>query len=137
MKNFMCAMVAAAALLMGTTFPSEAADRHQGGHHFGGGHHFRPHLNQVRTRVFVGVGPVWWGPGWWGPPPYAYPYPVYTPPVVVQQEPPVYIQQPTPQYWQQPTAQYWYYCENPRGYYPHVQQCPQGWMTVLPSAPAQ
>ena len=72
--------------------------------------------------------PLWWGPGWWGPPYYSYP----APPVVIQQ-PPAYVQ-PEPA----PPAQapvYWYYCPNPQGYYPYVQQCPTGWMQVVPSAP--
>jgi hypothetical protein len=28
------------------------------------------------------------------------------------------------------TSQYWYYCQNPPGYYPYVQQCGTGWQTV-------
>ena len=28
----------------------------------------------------------------------------------------------------------WYYCNNPEGYYPDVQQCPGGWRTV-PASP--
>lgn len=86
---------------------------------------FRPHSG-VHTRVFIGSG-FWWGdPWWWGPP-----YPYYAaPPVVVQEAPPVYIQQePAPQ---QPY--YWYYCPNPPGYYPYVQQCAEGWLTVVPPA---
>jgi hypothetical protein len=27
---------------------------------------------------------------------------------------------------------YWYYCQEPAGYYPYVQQCPTEWLTVLP-----
>jgi hypothetical protein len=70
--------------------------------------------------VFIGSG-FWWGPDWWGP---AYPY-YAEPPVVV---PPA----PQPQY-------YWYYCPNPPGYYPYIQQCPSQWLTVVPpsSPPAQ
>ncbi|HWU36839.1 MAG TPA: hypothetical protein VN203_04270, partial [Candidatus Acidoferrum sp.] len=64
-----------------------------------------------------------------------YPYPYYGgPPAVVQQQPPVYIQQEPQAQTQQPT--YWYYCQNPQGYYPHVQQCPGGWMTVVPPTTA-
>ncbi len=80
------------------------------------------------------VGPGFWGPGWYGPAYPYYPYPYYAaPPVVIQQEPQVYIQQPEAQP-QQPN--YWYYCQNPQGYYPHVQQCPGGWMTVVPPTTA-
>ena len=79
----------------------------------------------VGARVFIGVGPVW--PWWWGPPVH-YVYPVYSAPVVIQQSPPVYIQQ------EEPAAQpFWYYCQNPKGYYPYVQQCPGGWMKVVPN----
>jgi hypothetical protein len=62
---------------------------------------------------------------------------VYTaPPVVIQQAPPVYIQQDAPAPAAQP-QQYWYYCENPKGYYPYVQQCSQTWLKVVPTpAPA-
>ena len=64
--------------------------------------------------------------------PYAYPYPpayITAPPVVVQPpaQPPVIIQQ------QQPAQQQlWYYCQDAKAYYPYVQQCPSGWMQVLP-----
>jgi hypothetical protein len=30
----------------------------------------------------------------------------------------------------------WYYCDNPQGYYPYVQQCPGGWNQV-PARPPQ
>lgn len=33
----------------------------------------------------------------------------------------------------QPPA-YWYYCQDPPGYYPYTQECPSGWMTVVPPA---
>jgi hypothetical protein len=71
----------------------------------------------------IWLGPGWWGPGWWGPPYH------YSPPVVIQQ-PPVYVQ-PAP-----PPPTYWYYCQNPQGYYPYVQQCPGGWTPVTPTPPA-
>jgi hypothetical protein len=77
-----------------------------------------PHVF-VGPRVFIGPDPFW----------YAYPYPTY-PPVVVQPSPPaqVYVQpQQAP-----PAESYWYYCENPKGYYPYVSQCPGGWMRVVP-----
>ena len=81
-------------------------------------------FHRVGARVFVGVGPVW--PWWWAPPVHPV-YPVYSAPVIVQQSPPVYIQQ------EAPAQQYWYYCENPKGYYPYVQQCPAGWLKVVPN----
>jgi hypothetical protein len=57
---------------------------------------------------------------------------VYAPPPVVYQ-PPVYAPPPP----QQPVAQQaqtWYYCDNPKGYYPYVQQCSSGWRQT-PAAP--
>ena len=120
MKKITCAVLAAMALLLGSTLPGYARD-HSRFHH------------GARTRVFIGThiffGPRFgWGhPGWWEP---ALPYYV-APPVVVQQEPPVYIQQPESQPHQ---PNYWYYCQSPQGYYPYVQQCPGGWMTVVPPA---
>ena len=96
-----------------------------GGQRFQGhGHHgFRS------ARVVVGIGSFWgpyWGPYWY--PPYYYPpvyAPAYTAPVVA--EPLSFIQQ-------SPPPNYWYYCEAAKAYYPYVQQCPAGWLTVVPPA---
>jgi hypothetical protein len=79
--------------------------------------------------------------------PYYYP-PAYYPPVVVAPSaPPVYIeqgaqqappiqQQPAPQAApQQAPAGWWYYCADPQGYYPYIQQCPGGWQQVSPQPP--
>jgi hypothetical protein len=47
----------------------------------------------------------------------------------------VVIQAPVPVSVQQPTAPaYWYYCADAQAYYPYVQQCPGGWLTVVPNA---
>ena len=73
--------------------------------------------------VFFDIGIPVWGP-WWSPP-YPYPYPV-PPPVIVQQAPVVQTPPPAPTYW--------YYCPNPQGYYPYVQQCLAGWLKVVPPA---
>jgi hypothetical protein len=73
----------------------------------------------------------------WTPWPYSYSYPYYypysygyrEPAMVIERDPPVYYQQhnePEEQY-------YWYYCRNPKGYYPYVQRCPEGWKKVLPT----
>ena len=86
-----------------------------GGHRFGhGGPGF------IGPRLGVSIWPYWdpyWAPYW---------APYDTPPVVVAPSPRVYVQ-PAP-----PT---WYYCENPQGYYPYVQQCPGGWRPVAPTPP--
>jgi hypothetical protein len=61
--------------------------------------------------------------------PYLYPPVVVAPPpVYVQPAPQVYVQPPPPQ-------PYWYYCDNPKGYYPYVSQCPSGWRQVTPPPP--
>lgn len=75
-------------------------------------------------RVGVYVGPAW---GAWYSPYY------YPPPLVIVQPPPppqVYVEQaPAPQ------QVYWYYCPTTNGYYPHVKECPAGWLKVLPEPP--
>jgi len=91
------------------------------------------------TRVTVGVGfgygyPYWgspWGP--WGPWGY-YPYPYYAAPTVVVQQPVTYIEQ-NPQAPSTPAANagWWYYCDQSRGYYPYVRECPTGWQRVPPT----
>ena len=98
-----------------------------------------PALAHGRSRVSVGVGfgfgyPYWgspWGP-WAYPPPYYY----YPAPIVVQQ-PVTYIEQNSSAP-ASPAADagWWYYCDQSRGYYPYVRECPTGWQRV-PPAPAK
>ncbi|HXA46504.1 MAG TPA: YXWGXW repeat-containing protein [Burkholderiaceae bacterium] len=65
--------------------------------------------------------------------PYAPAVIVQPAPVVVQQAPPQYIQQ-------SPSAppgldpRFWYYCQDPAGYYPYVQNCSIAWQPVTPTA---
>jgi hypothetical protein len=93
-----------------------------------------------RSRVSIGLGfgfgyPYWgspWGP--WGP--WGYPYPYYGAPVVVQHAPVTYIEQNS----SAPSAPaadagWWYYCDQSRGYYPYVRECPTGWQRVPPTPP--
>lgn len=57
---------------------------------------------------------------------------------MIREEPQVYVQQqpapPAP-----PAQSYWYYCADSKTYYPYVQQCPAGWLKVVPepAAPAR
>jgi hypothetical protein len=125
-----------------------AADRRGG--HGGQGGYVR---NGGHSSVGVGVvvNPFWFTPGYY-PSPYYYPRsyyspyyyppyyysPYYYPPSVltVPTEPPVYIEreetaEPAPQ-----TSASWYYCADPQGYYPYVEQCPGGWQAVPPRPPA-
>jgi len=80
-----------------------------------------PHHRVFFDFFFFG-GPVFVAPwfGFWDP--FWFP-----PPVVIQAPAPVYVQQP-------PAPTYWYYCADAQAYYPYVQQCPGGWLTVVPNA---
>jgi hypothetical protein len=148
MKRLPLLFALAALMLLGIAATAEAGGRRGAG--------------WGRPGVGVGfyVGPRYWGPRpWWGPGwygfrpwpvypyygPYYYPYagyPSYPAPVIVQQDPQVYVQQappaqaapPSAEPAQPPSTQYWYYCEAAKGYYPYIQQCPRGWMTVVPHA---
>ena len=87
---------------------------HKGGGHKGHGHHHR-------SFVVVGGG-VFYGPDW------PYWYPPYDPAyyaAITSDEPVSYIQQDTPPFW--------YYCEGAQAYYPYVQECAGGWLTVTPT----
>jgi hypothetical protein len=78
-------------------------------------HHDFRHHHFGRSRAFVGAG-------------FLFPV-VVAPPVVFAPATPVYVQPPP-----QPT--YWYYCESAQTYYPYIQQCPDGWLEVVPQSPA-
>jgi hypothetical protein len=83
--------------------------------------------------VFIGVGaPIWWWgwPGWWG---YPYPYYAYGPYYTSYYPYPVDSGPVAQQYIQQSEPYFWYYCESAQAYYPYVQQCPTGWMKVVPT----
>lgn len=130
--------------------------RHGGGSHYGNGH-FRGHYD----RGYYGSRYTGWG-GYWVPGVgiyygglsfgygfgYPYPYATYAPltyapyaPLVISAEPlsQVLIQRDsligdTPLI-EKPTN-YWYYCTQPPGYFPYVQNCSQAWMKVVPQIPA-
>jgi hypothetical protein len=117
-----------AALLLAGAGPGQAW---RGGHGFRG-HGFHHGFRGPRVAIGIGIGAgPFWGPYWgWGPywPRYAYPPVVIAPPpVVVQPSQQLPVQPPPPQFW--------YYCHNPKGYYPYVQQCPGGWRQVAPTPP--
>ena len=90
-------------------------------------------------------------PWYWGGPQVVYPAPSLMPfgyaaaPAVAfeVQEPQTYVQQAPPQPAEQtaPSARQqagsWYYCTEPAGYHPYVQQCSRPWIAVNPrSVPA-
>src|SRR5438105_14979302 len=124
---------------------------HGGGHggdwHGGGGHggwHGGSHFN-----IGIGFPGFYWGPGW-GYPYYGYPYyssyPYYAGYPYYYSDEPVY--EPGPSTYIQrdmnrgtPSSgapvgegQYSYYCPDPAGYYPQLQNCPKGWLKVVPDA---
>lgn len=104
-----------------------------------------PALAHGRGRVSVGVGfgfgypgfgyPYWGGP--WGPYGYGY-YPpsYYYPPAVIVQQPVTYVEQnSSAPFAPAAEAGWWYYCDQSRGYYPYVRECPTGWQRVPPTPP--
>jgi hypothetical protein len=99
----------------------------RGGHGFHGGHRFHGGHGWGGVGVSIGVGPYWWPYSYPYAYPYVYPY-TYSPPIYVQPSQPLSIQPPS-------SPPVWYYCANPEGYYPSVQQCPGGWRRVASSPP--
>lgn len=104
------------------------AQRHGGGGWHGGGWHGGWHGGYCCGLGF----------GFWGWPYYPYPYypdyytyPDYYPPVapatVVPQAPATAA----------PAQSMWYYCDNPKGYYPYVQNCSTAWRPVPATPPKQ
>ena len=125
-QKWLRVVVILVALLVTSAVPGHAWRGGRGFRH--GGHVF------IRPSIVFPIGPFWapyWGPYW---EPYGYPSVVVTPPpqVYVQPAPQTSVQPPPAQPPAQPS---WYYCENPQGYYPYVQQCPGGWQPVAPTPP--
>jgi hypothetical protein len=127
--------------LIGLTSNVAARGGHHRGDGYGAGHryggygyrHSHGHRYNYGVRGFYGS-PFWWGPGI----SYGYGYdPFYYQPrtIVIEREPPVYIQQPAtvaPSVPSAPATQVWFYCPNPAGYYPYIQNCPEPWVSVDP-----
>lgn len=68
--------------------------------------------------------------------PYQPYYPYYPPAIVtIPVNPPIYIERSPPQPAQPLSPGFWYYCSDPEGYYPYVQECPNGWRQVDPIPP--
>lgn len=85
-----------------------------------------------RGRVHFGVhlgAPLYWGYPYYAPPP---PFVYYPAPVYYPASPPVYVERDPPAA-EAPAQSWWYYCEQVRGYYPYVKQCPGGWQRVPPT----
>jgi hypothetical protein len=151
-RTTVAAVAIAAAVGLMAIAPAQAAhDDHGGGGHMGGGFHGRSggfHAGgargdgfhnggfrggfardgRFRDRAGFGIGFLgggyygWPDYDWYGEPDYSYYEPSY---------------QAAPAYGDAtPTASaagsYWYYCQNPAGYYPYVQQCLTQWQPVPP-----
>jgi len=131
-------------------------------HHDSGDHH---HSDHHHNNLILGLGgyydpwlwsgyynPGFWGGnyynlGFFGPDSYGYrsfgytdPFlrPYYASPTTVAapSRPPAYIQQQESKTIQTKNN-YWYYCRDPEGYYPHIKECPGGWLQVAPQPSAQ
>lgn len=120
----------------------DGQDHDDGEHHHGQGHHHHDHLivhHYTGWGFWPGFGPGF-GFGAFGymPPFYPSPYYAYPPLAAQPARPPVYIQQQNPA---QPApgsqTNYWHYCRASAGYYPEVQECPEGWQQVAPQPPPQ
>jgi hypothetical protein len=93
------------------------------------GHHFHNFHSRGRVGVFIGA-PLFWP--WYYPPTY-YPEPTV---IAVPTSPPVYIERSDEEAGTEASG-YWYRCDRPRGYYPYVKECPNGWRKEVPHAPPQ
>ncbi|HMA52334.1 MAG TPA: hypothetical protein VKP60_21390 [Magnetospirillaceae bacterium] len=102
---------------------------HGGGYHGGGWHGGGWHGGGWGWGVGIGFYDPWW-PGYYGGYPY---YPYYAdPPVTVIQQPMAVAPQQQVQQAQAPAT--YYYCDDPAGYYPYVQNCGKPWRPV-PAVP--
>jgi hypothetical protein len=106
---------ALAAALAAAAIPASAHGYR--GHH--GGH--------ARLGLYFGV-PL--AVPYYYPPTYYYgPRVYYSEPLMIAPAAPArYIEQDNPA--APPPGGYWYYCRDPQGYYPQVQQCPTPWQQV-------
>lgn len=98
-----------------------------GGNWQGGGWHNNGWHGGTSVGVVIGGPGLWWG-GW----PYYYPYASYpygAPYADYAPQPPAEYVEQAPVNTQ---AFYWYYCTDPAGYYPYVQNCNAAWMQVVP-----
>ena len=97
----------------------------------------------------LGYGAGWaltGSPWYWGWPtafyggPWFYPYGALAPgyPALALDDVTGYVQQPAAELVVPPApraaASHWYYCTEPAGYYPYVQQCSRPWVAVQPNA---
>ncbi len=103
----------------------------------------RPGFHYIDARWVLVDGAWAFYPAYWEPVAVA-PVMVVPAPVVVQQPPVTYIERPQsdspPQQSAAPDGMdpsFWYYCHDPAGYFPYVQQCGGSWQQVTPTPPRQ
>jgi len=133
------------------SLPAYAEEHHGGsGRDFHGGGDFRGgHFRDDHFGFGFGWGGWWgWDPYWYPaqyyypyPGPYGYPYPYYpyAPPYPAS-APPYPASAPPPGSAPQASAvaappQFWYYCDESKGYYPQVANCPTAWREVAATPP--
>jgi hypothetical protein len=117
-----------AILLLGSVVSDDLAARGHGYTH-GHGEYHRGH---ARIGVFIAA-PLFL-PRYFDAPFYDYYF--YNPPLVnVPSAPTTYIQQGAALPSDEAGQGYWYYCADPQGYYPYVQQCLGGWQQISPQPP--
>jgi hypothetical protein len=75
-----------------------------------------------RTGAAVGLAALW------EVPPPNYPAPV----VIVPYRPPEYVETDPDAPVVAPPKNFWYFCPDAGGYYPYVEECPEGWELVAP-----
>ena len=137
MRELWLALFATVALLVGGV-GTASAQMHGGGGGWHGGH-FRDGHSHGNFRVFIGAPAFWWGAPYY---PSYYPYSYYDGysypgPNYGDLGPTTYIQQDSGTAAQSGAGQtsgggYSYYCPDPAGYYPQVQNCAKGWLKVVP-----
>lgn len=135
MHNKRCFFLVLTALVL-LSSTNVYADRYHRGGGGRGGYYGRGYYGYNRGPSFG----LYFGSPFYSRPYYAYPYqpyyPYYPPAIVtVPVNPPVYIERSQPQPAQPLSSGFWYYCNDPEGYYPYVQECPNGWRQVDPIPP--
>jgi hypothetical protein len=130
--------VPALAVAVAFVAPANAAHGGHAGHgggHVGNGHtfggHGHGHGHGGFGGVFFGGGVFYAGGPWFWSDYDTWPFneDYLTPP----ESAPMYIEQDEAP--DQPANTSWYYCSNPPGYYPYVQNCASGWQRVQPNLP--
>ena len=113
-------------------------DGWRGGGWRGGGWHRGGGYGRSSFGIAIGAPFGYWGAGYY---PYydPYYYPLYAGPVYADPvySPPVAYSEPSQPVYTQQDPGYRYYCPDPAGYYPSIQNCSRGWLKVVPDSATQ